>query len=152
MGLIQQKSAGRSISSSPVPRKQPSGMTRCLGSHSALSRSIVLKVRHCSKARTLSLCVKAWGITCPDLVTGTQIASAFCRICPLVLCGADSMAYNLKLVAISEGVPHRTAQKLPGVTKVRSRPNVLVPPIVESCSGAVSNSLKRSNSWRSTVI
>ena len=52
-GPIQQKSAGRVSISSPASEKQPSGMTRfgSRGSYSVLSKLIVCKVRHFSKAR-----------------------------------------------------------------------------------------------------
>ena len=58
---------------------------------------------------------------------------------------------NLKLVAISKGVPHRTAQELPGVLPNEGE---FTPKCGASYCGswtAVSNSQKRLNSWRSTV-
>ena len=57
-------------------------------------------------------CVKAWGITCD------RHSDCFCILPHLtfVLCALTALVDDfLKLVAISESVPHRTAQELPSV-------------------------------------
>ena len=61
-------------------------------------------------------CVKAWGGTCPERVTGTRIAFAFFLIWPL--CSADEKCIGgrqFEAVAVSEGVPYRISQELPGI-------------------------------------
>ena len=100
-------------------------------------------------------CVKAWGSTCPERVTGTRIAFAFFLIWPL--CSAREQHWRttiwkrLQSLRVSH-TGFRRSCPVSRRTKVSSQPNALFPPVVGSCSRtAVSNSSSRSNSWRSTM-
>ena len=94
-------------------------------------------------------CVKAWGSTCPERVTGTRIAFAFFLIWPL--CSAREQHWRttiwkrLQSLRVSH-TGFRRSCPVSRRTKVSSQPNALFPPMVGSCSRtAVSNSSSRSH-------